>query len=36
MGFRRRGTRENTPLLASQAGPVLFRTGYKRWLEADL
>jgi hypothetical protein len=22
-------------LLASQAGPVLFRTAYKRWLEAD-
>ena len=35
-GLRRRGTRENTPLLASQDGPVLFRTAYKRWLEADV
>ena len=26
---------EGTPLLALQAGPVLFRTGYERWLDTD-
>lgn len=33
--WRCRGTQESTPLLALQAGPVLFRTGYERWLDTD-
>lgn len=35
-GLLRRGTEEATALLAAQAGLVLFRTAYKRWLEAEV
>jgi AcrR family transcriptional regulator len=34
-GLRRRGIEENKALLAAQAGMVVFRTAYRRWVEAD-
>ncbi|OBB81510.1 hypothetical protein A5760_16515 [Mycobacterium colombiense] len=34
-GLRRRGSDDTTALLAAQAGMTVFRTAYRRWLEAD-
>jgi hypothetical protein len=34
-GLQRRGTEEATALLAAQTGLTVYRTAYRRWLDAD-
>lgn len=34
-GLQRRGTEEATALLAAQTGLTVFRTAYRRWIDAD-